>query len=61
VRLGPGDSDLEEIVQHVGLGEDAICTLRTIVKVVDRPQDIDSEEVMSFFGGDEGDSDESQG
>ncbi len=29
----PGESDLEEIVQHVGLGEDAICTLRTVVRV----------------------------
>ncbi len=58
---GPGESDLEEIVQHVGRGEDAICTLRTVVKVVDRPQDIENEEAMSFFGGDEGDADESQG
>ena len=40
----PGESDLEEIVRHVGLGEDAICTLRTVVKVVDRPQDIENEE-----------------
>jgi len=43
------------------LGEDAICTLREVVKVVDRPQDIENEEAMSFFGGEEGDADESQG
>ena len=29
--------------------------------VVDRPQDIDDEDAMSFFGGDEGDADLSQG
>jgi hypothetical protein len=57
----PGESDLEEIVRHVGLGEDAICTLRTVVKVVDRPQDIENEEAMSFFGGEQGNADQSQG
>ncbi len=57
----PEDSDLEEIVRHVVLGEDAICTLREVVKAVDRPQDIDNEEAMSFFGGEKGDADESQG
>jgi hypothetical protein len=34
---------------------------REVVAVVDRPQDIDDEEAMSFFGGSEGDADESQG
>jgi hypothetical protein len=29
--------------------------------MVDRPQDIDDDEAMSFFGGEEGDADESQG
>jgi hypothetical protein len=38
---------------HVLLGEDAICTLQEVVKVIDRPQDIDNEEAMSFFGGQE--------
>jgi hypothetical protein len=42
-------------------GEDAICTLQEVVKVVDRPQDIDNEEAMSFFGGQEGDAEQSQG
>ncbi len=57
----PEESNLEEIVADVVLGEDAICTLRQVVKVVDRPQDIENEEAMSFFGGEEGDADESQG
>jgi hypothetical protein len=57
----PNESDLEEIVRHVVLGEGAICTLRQVVGVVDRPQDIENEEAMSFFGGEEGDADESQG
>jgi hypothetical protein len=52
----PEDSNLEELVRHVLLGEDSICTLQEVVKVVDRPQDIDNEEAMSFFGGQEGDA-----
>ena len=32
-----------------------------VVAVVDRPQDIDDDEAMSFFGGEEGDADQSQG
>jgi hypothetical protein len=45
----------------MGVGE-AICTMREVVAVVDRPQDIEEdEEAMSFFGGSEGDADESQG
>jgi hypothetical protein len=32
-----------------------------VVAVVDRPQDIDDDEAMSFFGGEEGDADPSQG
>ena len=43
-----------------GVGE-AICTMREVVAVVDRPQDIEDEEPMSFFGGSEDDADESQG
>ena len=57
----PEDNALEEMVRHVLLGEDAICTLQEVIKVADRPQDIDNEEAMSFFGGQEGDADESQG
>ena len=44
----------------MGVGE-AICTMREIVAIVDRPQDIEDEEAMGFFGGSEGDADESQG
>jgi len=57
----PSERGLEEIGQHVVLGEDAICTLREIVAVVDRPQDIEDEEALRFFGGEEGDADVSQG
>lgn len=57
----PNDSDLEEIGRRIALGEDAICTLREIVTVVDRPQDIEDEVAMRFFGGEEGDAELSEG
>jgi hypothetical protein len=57
----PSDSDLEEIGRHVALGEDAICTLREIVEIADRPRDIKDEEAMRFFVGAEGDTELSQG
>ena len=56
----PADSALEEIAENISAGE-AICTRREVVNVVNRPQDIEDEEAMSFFGGSEGDADESQG
>jgi len=56
----PAESDVEEIAQGMSVGE-AICTRREVVAVVDRPQDIENEEAMSFFAGLEGDADESQG
>jgi hypothetical protein len=56
----PAESDLEEIAENISAGE-AICTKREVVAVVDRPQDIEDEEAMTFFGGQEGDADESQG
>ena len=56
----PAESDLDDIVQSMGVGE-AICTMREVVAVVNRPHDIEDEEAMSFFGGSEGDADESQG
>ena len=43
------DSDLDDIAQGMGVGE-AICTMREVVAVVNRPQDIEDEEAMSFFG-----------
>jgi hypothetical protein len=56
----PAESDLEEIIQNTNTGE-AICTKREVVAIVDRPQDIDDDEAMSFFGGEEGDAEQSQG
>jgi len=56
----PAESDLDDIAQSMGVGE-AICTMRDVIAVVDRPRDIEDEEAMSFFGGSEGDADESQG
>ena len=55
----PAESDLEEIVQNTST--EAICTKQEVVAVVDRPQDIDDDEAMSFFGEEEGDADQSQG
>ena len=57
----PRKSDLKEIAGHVALHEGAICTLQEIVRVVDRPQDIENDAALSFFGGSEGDAEESQG
>ena len=54
------ESDLDDIAQAIGVGE-AICTKCDVVAVVDRPQDIEDEEASAFFGGEEGDADESQG
>jgi hypothetical protein len=56
----PAESDLAEIAENIGAGE-AICTKREVVAVVDSAQDIEDEDAMSFFGGSEGDADESQG
>ena len=53
----PAESDLDDIAQSMGVGE-AICTKREVVAVVDRPGDIEDEEAMAFFGGEEGDADE---
>jgi hypothetical protein len=57
----PAESDLKEIAGRVASLEGAICTLQEIIRIVNRPQDIEDEEAMSFFGGSEGDADESQG
>lgn len=56
----PAERDFGEIAENISGGE-AICTRREVVAVVDRPQDIEDEEAMAFFGGEEGDADESQG
>jgi hypothetical protein len=49
----PAESDLEDIAQSMGVGE-TICTMREVVAVVNRPQDIEDQEAMRFFGGSEG-------
>jgi hypothetical protein len=54
----PEASALEEIIENISAG-DAICTKRHVVDVV--PQDIEDDAAMSFFGGEEGDADLSQG
>ncbi len=56
----PEESDLEEIAQNICTG-DAICTRRKVIAVVDRPQDIEDEAAMRFFGGEEGDAHSIQG
>jgi hypothetical protein len=56
----PVTSELVEIVESIRTS-DAICIKRQVVDVVDRPQDLEDEEAMSFFGGDEGDAALSQG
>jgi hypothetical protein len=56
----PTESDLAEIAANIEARQ-AICTKREVVAVLDRPQDIEDDEAMSFFGGEEGDADQSQG
>jgi hypothetical protein len=46
----PEHSALEGIAQNISAGN-AICTRRKVIAVVDRPQDIEDEAAMSFFGG----------
>jgi hypothetical protein len=53
----PAESDLEEIAESMSVGE-ATCTRREVVNVVNRPQDIEEEEAMTFFGAEEGDADQ---
>jgi hypothetical protein len=56
----PEESDFGDIPQNMSSG-DAICVRRKVIAVVDRPQDIEDEAAMRFFGGEEGDADLSQG
>ena len=57
----PTKSDLEEIIQEAIRREEAICTLQQVVTVVESPREIEDDTAMSFFGGEEGDADQSQG
>ena len=56
----PEESDFEDIALNISSG-DAICTTRKVVAAVDRPQDIEDEAAMRFFGGEAGDADLSEG
>ncbi len=56
----PTETDVEEIAENISAGE-AICTKREVVNIVNRPQDIEDEEAMTFFGAEESDADKSQG
>jgi hypothetical protein len=56
----PKGTSLDEIVEHTHTG-DAVCIGQEVVSVVDRPQDIEDDDAMKFFGGEEGDADQSQG
>jgi hypothetical protein len=55
----PKKSDLKEIVGRASVRKGAICTLQEIVRIVNRPQEIENDAAMSFFGGEEGEADES--
>ena len=57
----PTKSDLQKIVREVARREVAICTLQEVLTVVEQPKDIEDDKAMSFFGGEEGDADQSQG
>ena len=57
----PRKNDLKEIAGRATVHEGAICTLQEVIRIVDRPQGIEDEEAISFFGGSEGDAEESQG
>ena len=56
----PAESGLDEIAESMRVGE-AICTRCEVGNLVNRPQDIEDEEAAAFFGGEEGDANESQG
>jgi hypothetical protein len=56
----PEGNELKDIVDKISAG-DAICIKREVLGMVDRPQDIEDEIAMSFFGGEEGDAELSQG
>ena len=57
----PRKNDLKEIAGHVALREGAICTLQEVIRIVHRPEEIENSAALTFFGGSEGDADESQG
>jgi len=59
--LDPSEMSQEDVLREMVRGEDAICVRQDVLATVNRPQDIEDDKAMSFFGGEEGDADESQG
>ena len=57
----PRKNDLKEIAGRATVHEGTICTLQEVIRIVHRPQDIENDAALRFFGGSEGDADESQG
>ena len=57
----PTNVSLDVLARQMVLRQDAVCTLQKIVTVVDRPQDVEDGDAMSFFGGQKGDAHLSQG
>jgi hypothetical protein len=57
----PSKNDLKEIAGRATVHKGAICTLQEVIRIVDRPQEIENDAALSFFGGSEGDADERQG
>lgn len=56
----PTALNFEELVRTTHTNE-GICVRQQVVQTVDRPQDIDDEDAMIFFGGDMGDAEKSTG
>jgi hypothetical protein len=59
--LDPSQMDVEAVLREMIRGEDAVWIRQDVLRMVERPQDIEDDKAMSFFGGEEGDADESQG
>jgi hypothetical protein len=60
VNWDPEPSRLDEIVANTRTG-DAICTKQSVTTTVNRPDAIDDEGALIFFGGSAGDAEESTG
>jgi hypothetical protein len=57
----PTGAALADITRQMACHDKAICTLQEVVETVDRPQDIEDDTAMSFFGGEKGDAERSSG
>jgi hypothetical protein len=56
----PIGSVMDEIIANTRTG-DAICTKQSVTTTVNRPDEIDDEGALIFFGGSVGDAEESTG